>query len=169
MGMPDLKSIRDRCIEFGECWLWAHSLNSGGHPEAGHLGRSMLVRRRAFELSRGYLPDPRKRAISTHCHETLCCNPDHMVDLSRSALIRSAHERNPRNTATHYRAYLQGRIKCGGTKLSFDLARQVRADTRPARVLAAELDVSTSLIVQIRRGDIWREFAPNSSVFNRRA
>jgi hypothetical protein len=167
MSLPDLKTIQDRCIEEGECWLWAQHLQSGGHPTASHGGKPTLVRRRAFELGKGYLPNCRTHAIVNTCDNTICCNPDHLASITRAELVRRSYKQT-RVTAMEYPARLAARVRQGTTKLNLELARELRLNEakETAAVAAARLEVSESLVNKIRQGLIWREAAPNCSVFN---
>lgn len=170
MSLPNLKTIHDRCHDEGECWIWAQRVNSGGHPCACHNGKSMLVRRRAFELNKGYLPDSRTMAIVNTCDNRLCCNPKHLHAITRSKLVKRSYK-TTRSAPLEYGARLRARIQQGGTKLNLDLARELRANERgeTAAQAAARLGCSESLVNKIRQGQIWRESAPNSSVFHRAA
>lgn len=159
----------DRCEihEGHSCWIWQQGVNSVGHPITRHEGRSQLVRRRAFELFHGRSHDGRKRALVPKCGDPLCVSPHCCEDITRSELVKR-HTSN-RSSPAYYMAYVRGRVSGQPTKLDFEKAREIRADPRPAHVVAAERNCSRSLIVQVRRGEIWRECANNSSAFNRRA
>lgn len=167
MSLPDLKTIHDRCEEEGDCWLWTQRTNSGGHPAASHDGKPMLVRRRAYELSKGYLPDARKRGVVSTCRNKLCCNPDHLVDRGRGFIVRESYKET-RNVEHEYAARCAARVQQGGLKCDPALARELRqtAKTETAKDAAARLDCSVSLVQKIRQGRIWRESIANSSVFN---
>lgn len=123
MSLPNLKTIHDRCHDEGECWIWAQRLNSGGHPCACHNGKSMLVRRRAFELFKGYLPDARTMAIVNTCDNKLCCNPKHLHVITRSKLVKRSY-RKTRNVALEYGARLAARVRQGTTKLNHEIVRE---------------------------------------------
>lgn len=170
MSLPNLKTIHDRCHDEGECWIWAQRLNSAGHPCACHNGKSTLVRRRAFELFKGYLPDPRTMAIVNTCDNRLCCNPKHLHAITRSKLVTRSY-RKTRNVALEYGARVAARVRQGGTKLNLQIARELRANAEKetAAQAAARLGCSESLVNKIRLGQIWREAAPNASVFHQAA
>lgn len=158
-----LKVLRDRSVEVGECWQWAQGTNNQGYPIMTVGNRSTLVRRWAFEQVKGYVPDGRRRGIIMTCQNKLCVRPCHMIDASRSAVVRAG--RHHRNEPTQYLNYARAQIASGSAKLDFAKARLIRQDGRPAKQIAADLGVSPSLIRQIRRNEIWRDTAPNSSVF----
>ena len=167
MSLPDLKTIKDRCHEYGSCWLWAQNCNSAGYPMASHEGKQMLVRRRSFQLFRDRLPDGRKRAIIPTCRNKLCVNPEHLLEVSRSTMVKQSYKQT-RNLAIEYKARHDARVRQGGLKLTMELARELRATakTETAKQAAARLGCSASLVQKVRQGHHWREHAKNSSVFN---
>jgi hypothetical protein len=160
--LDTLDAILARCVEEGECWMWAQGLNGAGHPVARHAGTSILVRRRAYELHHGRVPDGRSHGLRMTCRNTRCVNPSHIEAVTRSRLIREAKPR----AAEHYMTFVRARVAQGTTKLGFAAARAIRADLRSCIVVAAEYGVSPSLVTQIRRGEVWRDALPNSSVFH---
>lgn len=159
--LDTLDDILARCVEDGDCWLWAAGCNDAGHPIARHAGASVLVRRRAFEVRHGRLPDGRTHGLRVTCGNARCVNPMHIESVTRSRLIREGK----RKGREHYMTFVRARMR-QGTKLDFARARLIRADPRSCLQVAAEYGVSRSLVTQIRRGEIWREALPNSSVFS---
>lgn len=159
--MATLATIYACCDEEGECMLWRNGRNGAGHPICRWQGRSTLVRRRVWELTRGSLPDGRTRPLRMRCGNRLCVNPGHIECVTRSRLIREGARRAP----TSYMAFVTARIG-QGVKLGFEQAKVIRADSRPAHLVAADYGCSRSLIAQVRRGDVWREELPGASVFS---
>lgn len=164
MSLPDLKSLMDRCTEIGECWVWACGVGGTGHPTCSHNGRSILVRRRAYEMHHGKPPSSDKRlALRMTCGTALCVRPEHIEQTTRSRMLRLAHAANPRQITA--RALRAGR-SLPHVKLNMDAARAIRADPRSESVVAADYGVCQSTVGAIRRNLTWREVIPSSNVFS---
>lgn len=99
------------------------------------------------------------------CMSKLCVNPAHMEAVTRGQLVKLSY-RHTRNTEHEYPARVAARIAQGGLKLDFEKARMIRESDEIARVVAAQLGVSESLVNKIRQGRIWREAVRGASVFN---
>jgi hypothetical protein len=48
-----------------------------------------------------------------------------------------------------------------GPKITREIARQIRHDERPNRILAAQYGVDKSLVSRIKTGKLWRDPAPH--------
>ena len=164
--MHTLESIHARCEEVGECWVWMGKMTAQRHPSASHNGKSMLVRRRVFELVHGTLPDTRRFGIVTTCGNHRCVNPEHLRNASRASMVRLAYKNGRRNPLREYTARSRARVGSTGSKLTPEIAAAIRTDTRPTKELAAEFACSESLIRKVRTGLIWRPAVRGNSVFN---
>lgn len=167
-----IKDLRDRSDEVGQCWLWKLNCNSAGYPMVSYHGQSTLVRRLAYVLAWdargmvGPLPSGRRHNVVAECGQKRCCNPACLRLQSRSEIVRRSFVET-RRTDLEYAARCAARVRQGSTKLGgLQQAREIRADSRPAHVVADELGVSASLVQKIRQGRIWRESVANNSVFS---
>jgi hypothetical protein len=147
----DLKTIRDRCEEDGDCWIWKQSVNSAGYPQAR---RGQLVRRIALGLS-GKPPRPRMVCVAS-CRERLCCNPAHLSWLPRAGLPITEKQRGTYSNYTTYLRQVSGKKK---TKLDWAKVRVIRqrlaAGVKPAEI-AVEFGVGRTTISAIKQGQSWR-------------
>ena len=164
MSIDSFKSVHDRCIEVGECWIWAGRLNPANYPMASHQGVNVLVRRRVFEMANDWVPDGRGTVVTDTCGERACCNPEHLRAASRSSVVKAAAKRV--NQQATYGRRLAAKVNSpGGVKLSLAIAREIRSDDRNCVQIARTLGVSASAVQKIRQGKIWRETANGASVF----
>lgn len=86
------KSMIDRSAGPGACWIWQGTTNGHyGHVRLPGMPGKMKVHRWAYE--RAYGPIPAGFEVHHLCGNSLCCNPDHLHALPRSAHRRLAHAR----------------------------------------------------------------------------
>ena len=159
-----LQIIKSRCAEDGDCWIWQQSLNSMGYPQMCANGKpGQMVRRLAVQLS-GRVLKPGYRVVSI-CAGTKCCNPDHLRLWTSGMVMERAYESGKRSTQAEYLKRRQHAVQQGITKLNMELARAIRADEGTHLEVARRLGVHKKTVYEVRRGNTWREAAPNSSVF----
>jgi hypothetical protein len=165
-----LKTVQDRCIEDGECWIWQQGVNSKGYPQACINGKGgLIVRRFVYEnlmgrnLRKGFV-------VSSRCNNRLCCSPDCLVQKTRSEVLEGSYARGVRSVESEYMARVlrHMRDKTFHVRLDFDKAREIRARLAQGETTAAlskEFGVGQSAIRDIRRNITWREQSSNASVF----
>lgn len=161
-----LDTVRNRCTEEGECWLWDQSLNSCGYPQACIDGKNTRVQRYIFAVLLGRRLQSRW-VVTAKCRNKRCCAPDCLEAITRGELLKRAYASGARNTDTEYQRRQQQAIKQGwARKLDADKAREIRARVDEGiNVLAAEYGVHRKTIVGVRSGRYWRETLRGASVF----
>lgn len=85
-----LEQIRQRCDEFGPCWLWRGCMNDKRIPIAQHGGRTVSVRRLAHTLATGQPIAPGMYLIA-ECHDARCVSP--ACSRAATSAERGAHAR----------------------------------------------------------------------------
>ena len=130
-----------------ECLLWPFHV-SRGYGRLRWNGRMVAAHRLVAELAYGPPPSHTHRAAHAPvvCHEPTCVNPRHLrwateVDNHRDMDIDQTSPAGERN---------------GNAKLTEAQVQLIRQDARPARVVAAEYGVSSTLIGNIRSGIGWK-------------
>lgn len=158
----DLKKIRDRCREDGDCWIWAQGVNSAGYPQASIDGKGGQMVRRAALIAAGKLPKGKANRVTDICGNRLCCNPEHLKWASFSDLLKGAYRSGNRSTVQEYLKRFEAARKNGMVKLDWDRVNQIRARCfdEPTRVLAAEFGVGTNAIRAIKFNRSWRVASP---------
>jgi transposase len=128
-----------------ECWEWKGPINktrrgygelSTGPGHTVHLSAHRL----SYEIHYGPIPDG--LFICHHCDNPPCVNPHH--------LFAGTHQDNMRDAAAKGRLVIPN-----ASKLSVNQVRAIRIDPRKLREIAAEYDVSMSVVSRIRRGKLW--------------
>lgn len=76
--LTDYKAyIVDRVTITDGCWIWTKAVCGGGHPKARVNAKSTSVRRLAYTLFVG--PIPEGMLVNASCENKLCLNPEHLV------------------------------------------------------------------------------------------
>lgn len=84
-----LDDIKARTEEVGECWIWQKTLLRGKTPIMKVDGRSIYPRRAVWEVHHEKpIPDGMVVTHSKDCGDPCCCNPKHLVLVTRKAMFR---------------------------------------------------------------------------------
>lgn len=133
------------------CWEWQGSRHPSGHGYTVSATKSRVTyaHRRAWELTRGSIPDG--LCVCHHCDNPPCVNPAH--------LFLGTHAENLADAAR------KGRTCRGEQAPGHILTEQNVRDIRSAhpgisnRVLAWRFGICTSAVSPIRRGLRWKHVA----------
>jgi len=69
------------------CWLWTGHIGSGGYGRAFIRGSFWQAHRMAYEIFVG--PVPTNYFLHHRCHNTRCCNPEHLKPVPQEANLSS--------------------------------------------------------------------------------
>lgn len=127
-----------------DCWPWQRSVNRWGYGRFSYNYRKFHASRFALMASSRSLG---RGLMALHsCDNPVCCNPKHLRWGTNADNVRDAVQRG--------RCYRwNGRRKGEANpvaKLTQHQADAIRADSRPARVLAEEHGVSATTIWNVR-------------------
>jgi hypothetical protein len=136
-----------RVIEPEACWLFLGTSNRYGYGKIRLGGRgsdSVLAHRLAFELQKG--PIPKGSVVRHVCDQPLCCNGSHLVlgtvaDNNRDMSERGQQVRGERQ---------------GSSKLSEELVRSIRKDTRSQSEIARTYGISQTTVHRIKSRERWK-------------
>ena len=140
MGPPLRERFESKIQKSDGCWLWLASTING----YGQFGKGLRAHRVSYSLYRGEIPDG--MCVLHKCDVPLCVNPDHLF-------LGTRIENNEDKVR-------KGRGRCGksaGEKNGWSLltnqqASFIRADKRPAKIIAPEYGVHFSTVYRIRQG-----------------
>lgn len=113
------------------CWMWQRGKTTAGYGRT----EGDYAHRLYYEQEHG--PIPEGLFIHHLCRNKACVNPAHLETVSNAENVRRGI----------------------GTKLTAQDAREIRASPMGCRRLAAAYGVHRTTIMQIRRGNTWRDVA----------
>jgi hypothetical protein len=156
-----LDEIKARCHEIGECWEWASKARSAArriHPQmrTERGGPPKLVRRVAYELMYGELPD--KRYPVPQCGCAFCVNPAHQWVLTQAQKNRRTGKMAA-NSQTRSASISMAWRNSGRTAMTVERANEIREAEGTLKELAQRFGMSPSMIGAIRRGEYWRDYS----------
>lgn len=158
----NLKTIRDRCTEDGDCWIWTQSVNSAGYPQASINGKGgQMVRRQAL-IESGKHPHARYKRVTDMCGNRLCCNPDHLRWSCFADLLKESYRTGRRNTRAEYLKRLGASQRTGKAKLTWEQVREIRVRlvNETCSKIAPDYGVKEKCITSIKFNRSWREASP---------
>lgn len=129
-----------------DCWLWTGTISSsrgyGAITLPGQLNTA--AHRVSWMIHHGVIPGDLH--VLHKCDVRICVNPNHLK-LGTNAdnmADRDSKERMPHGE------------KCGAAKLTSEQAREIRASTEPAKILAARYDIHPAHVSKIRLRRKWQ-------------
>lgn len=152
-----LDTIRGRCDEIADCWIWAKATSESGYPIVKVRGCGCrLVRRLVLDLV-GTPVMPRQPVVTT-CGEKLCVNPAHLKASTIAAVAKASADQGAFSGMARA-AKIANFKRSKSAKLDIDKAREIRLSSESGPVLAARYGVNKSVINNIKRGVSWKDYA----------
>lgn len=141
------ETLKARCIEEGQCWIWQGYFGNGT-PMANHAGKFQAVRRIFTELTQG---ETKKGGYyAPTCGEPKCVNPDHTAwhnpasHYRRMGVVAMASE-----SAQQVR---RAKISASKRRISDDAITDIMHSNDNAKIVAARHGISPSTVSKYRRG-----------------
>ena len=168
-----LSGLLDKCEPVGECVEWQGDTLKGktpiiyvprGYvlPDWGQYRQSARVV--IWALFHGDKPQA-GTVLRPRCCNDKCVAVEHMQQVKRAKQTVEQSRRGELSTPKRKAAAIR-RARSRETKLSVEMAREIRASSEASRVLAPIYGVSRATITAVRRGVLWPEAANGASVFN---
>lgn len=86
-----LDAIKARCTQDGECWIWKGAKNHGKPCIALRIdGKRVNLPAQKQALNAAGKASPWGGPVQYRCDNALCCNPAHLVQVSRGKAWRFA-------------------------------------------------------------------------------
>lgn len=150
-----IERIRSRCEEVGECWEWQGALQKVSRtPVIRHSGNARCVRRVIAEGQGHNIVD---KVVTYKCGNKLCCNPDHLAVMTKTALQKRTNKHHVRYMSLSRRQRV-AEAKRATAKLTPQQVEAIREDTRPQRAIAKAYGISQTTVSRIKRGEMWRNY-----------
>lgn len=103
----------DRSGGVDTCWLWVGAIDSTGYGAIKVNGYKEGAHRVAYRLERGEIPDGVD--IKQTCQERRCCNPRHLLPVTRQvsvAMMRQEQRKQAAETEREVIRLPRGQMKC---------------------------------------------------------
>jgi hypothetical protein len=131
------------------CWLWTGSKNNKGYGIFCPSKKHELAHRISWQIANGPIRDG--LCVLHKCDTPSCVNPTHLFLGTRLENIRDMDRKGRRIPAS---GELQGRSVLTEAKV-----REIRADTRKVKQIAASFCVGESAIRHVLAGRSWKNVA----------
>lgn len=160
-----LESLKGKCIEEGDCWLWQGYMANNAAPMVYHNGELWFVRRLVATMI-GKPPSPNHKYMSTKCGSKLCICPEHLqYRTEKQHMSAMAKAVDPRSITRKLNLMTAAR-KRSITKLSKEKVLAIHRDDRSYREIAADYGVSKSLVGKVKRGKAWEDIYKQINPFS---
>ena len=135
-----LDSLKENCIEIGECWIWQGYFHNG-NPQVYYKDRVMSVRRVIHDILKGELP-AKNISVSTKCGEPGCVNPDHYVYRLPTQHLKYMASRVDSNSVERRMKLRESARKRGLFKLTEEQVKEILVSPLSGAELARRMNVN---------------------------
>ena len=120
------KRLAENTVEGeGDCLIWRGFISESGAPGIYHQGRRLYLRRLIWTELHGREP-PANMVASTSCGTRGCCNPKHIVLMSRSTLQNQAIADGRRPSGEAWSAKM-ALVRQSRSTIGWEMVRRIRA------------------------------------------
>ena len=126
------------------CWTWKKAKGSGGYGVTWYQGKTVYAHRMSYYAYKGEFDSD---FIVRHtCDNPSCVNPNHLIlgsdqDNSTDMVNKDRQAKGSKN---------------GLAKLNESIIPYIKTSPLSSRVLGKEFGVCKNVILEIKRGNIWR-------------
>lgn len=162
---PTAQEIIDRCDEVGDCLMWTGRMANGSPLIFDCAARRYVQARRVVFESTGETIPAGKYPVMK-CRQKGCLLRDHMQLLTTKQIGALAAKERKFSTPARRAAVSAGIRAKNHTKITIEIAREIRTKEMSQRAYAKKFGVHRSVISRIQANVYWREHVKGASVFN---
>lgn len=151
-----IERVRKHIEEIGDCWEWQGAMQSSAPTPMINYQRRCQPVRRLLAKEMGKVIDG--KFVTCKCRNELCVNPDHLLVVTRKRLQELvSKERNYQISPVRMKKLAdKARLH---SKLTVELAAEVREAEGKQRDIAARYGISQATVSVIKRGKTWRDYS----------
>lgn len=156
-GGISLEKIKARVTEVGDCWEWPTVQRDIPCWRVTIDGKRVWIGVRRW-LAESMGRKVEGKCVTNSCQNKACVNPDHIQLLTKKQIqVRTGKRMSASLT-------IQDSIRRSlirekqGTKITREIAREIRASDRPTKEWAAELGCSQCAVRNVRSGRTFKDF-----------
>ena len=150
-----IERVRRHIEEMGDCWEWTGATQANAPtPTMNYKGRVGSVRRFLAEAQGKSI---KGKLVTCKCRNELCVNPDHLLVVTRKRLQEMVSKER-KYTSNPVRMKKLADKARENSKLTSELAAEVREADGTQREIAARYGVSQATVSVIKRGKTWRDY-----------
>lgn len=154
--MKTLAQIYERCVDDAGCMIWQGSYTRSGYPRMRADGKVTTVRRALAEQKIG-------RPLRADEFASATCNDRRCVCWGHIRVVTVTERRQETGASGGYSTRAKGakisaKQRANKAKLhgGQEAADAIRLDPRPSHLVAADRNISPSMVRKIRRGLAWK-------------
>lgn len=148
--------VRRHIEEIGDCWEWTGAMQSNAPTPMINYNRKVQPVRRALAEKMG--KSIKGKLVTCKCRNELCVNPDHLLVVTRKRLQEMVSKER-KYTSSPVRMRKLAEKARAHSKLTPELAAEIREADGSQREIAARYGISQSTVSVIKRGVTWRDYS----------
>lgn len=130
------------------CWLWTGSRDANGYGRLNIKNKPVLAHRLSWSIHRHEI-GPEQHVLH-RCDNPQCVRPEHLflgdqVENNADKMAKKRHRYGVSHGADH-----------GGSKLTDEQVREIRASVGPSRIIAEQFGISRRQVRDIRALKVWK-------------
>jgi hypothetical protein len=151
-----LSRLEKHTEEVGNCWEWQGAMQHNSPTPVINFNRRAQPVRRLLAQAMG--KPVKGMFVTCKCRNELCVNPDHLRVVTRKRLQEMlAKERNYQSNPVRNKKLADKARR--NSKLTVELAAEIREAEGSQRAIAARYGVTQSTVSVIKRGKTWRDYS----------
>jgi hypothetical protein len=141
-----LRLLRGTKLSTSGCWEWGGAKSSSGYGRIGFDGARWACHRLMAHIKVGAVkPDD---IVCHRCDNPCCINPEHLFIGTQKQNVDDRDAKGRRNQVRGARQ--------GSSKLTEDMVKAIRLDTRKPSIIADEYGISRAHVGNLKHNRAWK-------------